>query len=68
MILKNVTEYFEGYDVELIEIDVYESGDYTTKPKKKVCVHAINEGGFNSVGIDAKQLYKALKEYFESER
>lgn len=60
MILKNVTEYFEGYDVEIRELIV----NYDTS-EKKLCIYAQNEGGFNSVGIDAKQLYEALKEYFE---
>ena len=31
-----------------------------------MCVIALNEGGYNSVAIDAKELYYALKDYYES--
>lgn len=56
MTLKNVKEYNEGFDVEIKKI---------SNADNRICVIAKNEGGYNGVSIDAKQLYEALKEYFE---
>ena len=54
-IILNVKEYGEGMEVEL---DIYEG---------KLCVVAYNECGHNSTWIDAEQLYKELKNYFEKD-
>lgn len=56
MVLENVHEYGEEIEVEL--------KDY----KEKLCVVSYNECGHNCVCIDAKELYKALKNYFENEK
>lgn len=55
MILKNVHEYCEGYDVEFV-----------TENNGNEVILAINEGGYNGVRIDAKELYLALKEIYEN--
>lgn len=54
-IILNVKEYGEGMEVEL--------GTY----EGKLCVVAYNEGGYNSTWVDAEQLYKELKNYFEKD-
>lgn len=54
-VLDGVTEYDEGYPVELI----------TDEKTGRLCVVAYNESHYNNVSIDAEQLYEALKTYFE---
>ena len=54
-IILNAKEYNEEMEVEL---DTYEG---------KLCVVAYNEAGYNSTWIDAEQLYKELKNYFEKD-
>lgn len=58
MILENVHEYGERDPVEL---------KYNRHISNKLCVVTYNEAGHNSTWIDAEELYKALKNYFESE-
>ena len=53
MVLNHVHEYGEGFPVSI------------EKYNGKMCVVASNEGGYNSVAIDAKELYYALKDYYE---
>jgi hypothetical protein len=53
MVLNHVHEYGEGFPVSIEKYD------------GKMCVVASNEGGYNSVAIDAKELYYALKDYYE---
>lgn len=55
-VLDGVTEYDEGYPVELI----------TDEKTRRLCVVAYNESHYNSVSIDAEQLYEALKPYFDN--
>lgn len=54
-----VKEYCEGYPVRF----VYNSYDEENKTYHDVII-GINEGGCNSVQIDAKQLYAWLKEHY----
>lgn len=54
-IILNAKEYNEEMEVEL---DTYEG---------KLCVVAYNEAGYNSTWVDAEQLYKELKNYFEKD-
>ena len=54
MVLDHVHEYGENFPVSI------------EKYHEKMCVIALNEGGYNSVAIDAKELYYALKDYYES--
>lgn len=54
VILEGVEEYNEGFEVVLAK-------DSSTG---KLCVVALNEGGYNSTWIDAKQLYDELKKFF----
>ena len=49
--LKNVKEYYEEYDPELILYG------------KDICIKGINEGGYNSVAIDLPQLLEFLEKY-----
>ena len=67
IILKNVTEYGEGFDVtlEMKSVDI-ENENGKEERVKKLCVVAVNEGGYNSVSIDAEQLYNALKKIYEN--
>lgn len=55
-VLDGVTEYDEGYPVEL----------NTDEKTGRLCVVAYNESHYNSVSIDAEQLYEALKPYFDN--
>ena len=55
-IILNAKEYSEEMKVELA---TYEG---------KLCVVAYNEAGYNSTWVDAEQLYKELKNYFEKEK
>ena len=54
IVLDGVNEYNEGDEVKLKE-------DYNTG---RLCVVALNEGGYNSTWVDARQLYDKLKEFF----
>ena len=54
MVLDHVHEYGENFPVSI------------EKYHGKMCVIALNEGGHNAVAIDAKELYYALKDYYES--
>ena len=50
MIAHGVTEYYEGFDVE---VERQENGTYV--------VNARNEGGYNGVSIDLEELIKWVK-------
>lgn len=54
MVLDHVHEYGENFSVSI------------EKYHGKMCVIALNECGYNGVAIDAKELYYALKDYYES--
>ena len=78
IVLKGVNEYCEGDEVTLImervnveKCDFVSSLDLQENPNAgelRLCVQAVNEGGYNSTCVDAEQLYKALKNYFENEQ
>jgi hypothetical protein len=52
-IILNAKEYNEKFNVELDMVD------------GRLCVIAYNEGGYNITCVDAEQLYRELKDYFE---
>lgn len=54
IVLDHVHEYSENFPVSI------------EKYHEKMCVIALNEGGYKAVAIDAKELYYALKDYYES--
>ena len=54
MVLDHVHKYSENFPVSI------------EKYHEKMCVIALNEGGYNAVAINAKELYYALKDYYES--
>ena len=56
MVLRDVHEYGEEIEVEL--------KDY----EQKLCVFSYNQCGHDCVCIDAKELYEALKSYFDNEK
>ena len=57
--LKDVHEYCE-------EFPVFLKTETTENHGKRLCVIAYNEGGYNSVAIDAEELFFALCEYYPS--
>jgi len=68
--LKGVTEYGEGHGVILAYYRPHDimSDINNIEHEKKLCVEAWNDGRSSSVYIDARQLYEALKNYFETEQ
>lgn len=55
-----VDEYCEGYPVKFIE-----NAEDCNNSNRDIIV-AVNEGGYNCVWIDARQLYEWLKEHYEN--
>jgi hypothetical protein len=54
MIMKGVTEYCEGMDVELIQIFGYDA-------TKRYVIKAMNECGYNHTEVDLLQLISWVK-------
>ena len=63
-IMEGVTEYAEGYPVELVQADgIYES--FTPKEKwvgnGRLVIRALNEGGNNCTSVDVVELIAWLR-------
>lgn len=67
-----IREYAEGFPVEIsiLQDEQHHTEENFALPHGggvgRLCVIARNEGGYNGVEIDAEDLYRALRPYFES--
>lgn len=60
-ILEGVTEYAEGFPVELRELSIEEPGATLLREGRLVVV-ALNQGGFDNTAIDLLELISWMKD------